>query len=146
MSLLLLYKRVFWVARWFRIAWWANVVYSTCWLIEALFTGIFRCVPVSYAWNRMYLWMHIPAPFPVEGSCISEYFVTVNAALSLASDVGIWALPMAALIGLQVSKKRKIALAALLSLGVLCVSLIHTSIAFLLTCDIAQLHAALAKP
>lgn len=65
----------------------------------------------------MYLLTHIPAPFRVEGTCIDQYFVTAAASLSLASDVGIWLLPMITIFQLQMTTRRKIEMGLLLSLG-----------------------------
>ena len=65
----------------------------------------------------MYILTHIPAPFEVHGTCISFDYATWNAALSLSSDVAIWALPVVAVWKLQTTVQRKVELCILLSLG-----------------------------
>ena len=117
MSLLWLYRRLFWVARWFQIGWFIALGYALAILITAFFAAVFQCTPISFAWNRMYLLTHIPAPFEVKGSCIDEDYATWAAALSLSSDLLIWILPVVAVLKLQMTVRRKVELCALLSLG-----------------------------
>ena len=119
MSLLWLYRRLFWIARWFRLGWYLNLTYATALTICAFLTAVFQCTPVSFAWNRMYPLTHTPAPFPVSGHCIHSRYATYLAAFSLGSDVGIWLLPVIAVLKLQMTAKRKIELCLLLSLGVM---------------------------
>ena len=87
------------------------------WVVAAFFTGLFQCSPISFTWNRIYLWMHLPQPFPIHGSCISQNFVIYLTALSLVSDVGIWLMPMVALFKLKMSARKKFELSLVLSLG-----------------------------
>lgn len=117
LSLLGLYRRIFWVARWFRLAWWFNLAFVSASTIGFMFTAIFQCQPISYTWNRIYLWMHIQPPFPVEGSCISSNFVIINSSISLASDIFVWMMPMATLFKLKMSTRKKVELGGILSLG-----------------------------
>ena len=116
-SLLCLYKRLFWIARWFRIAWYFNLGWAILTTVVAFFVAVFQCTPVSFAWNRIYVWTQSPAPFLVHGHCVSNYNITALAALSLSSDILIWILPISSILKLQMGARRKAELCILLSLG-----------------------------
>ena len=120
LSLLWTYRRLFWAARWFRIAWWANIVYLTCWVLATAFAGLFQCYPVDFFWNRTYLYIPGSQPPPgasLQGRCIDPVYVVYVTVLSSVSDVSVWLLAIAAVCQLQMSAKRKFWVCVLLCLG-----------------------------
>ncbi|KAL9089726.1 MAG: hypothetical protein Q9159_002373 [Coniocarpon cinnabarinum] len=121
MSLLWLYRRLFWIAQWFRIGWYAALAFAIALVIPSVLAAIFQCTPVSYAWERMYLLTHIPPPHNrhISGTCIDSKYATYLASFSVLADVTIWALPFVAILKLQMNRRRKIELCGLLSLGFL---------------------------
>lgn len=73
-------------------------------------TCIFQCLPVSYVWNQVVQGSH--------GKCvkINEFYLT-NAALNILTDFMTYTLPMPMLWQLQLPKRQKIGLIAVLGLG-----------------------------
>lgn len=121
LSLLFFYRRIFLVSqKWLKVCWWINVIYAVLWTIGSIFFFLFQCKPVGYYWNRLYLSMHVPPPFPVSGSCPNQVQqISGPLITSLISDVMILLLPIATLLHLQISKRRKIGLLIIFSFGTL---------------------------
>ena len=117
MSVLHLYRRIFWSARWFRVAWWVNIVYINLWVLASFFTELLQCLPVSFYWNRVYLDLPVKTDFAPRGHCKTPNFINYMSILNVVSSFGIWAMPMVALFRLQMKPRKKIELGFLLSLG-----------------------------
>ncbi|PVH91814.1 hypothetical protein DM02DRAFT_677879 [Periconia macrospinosa] len=74
-----------------------------CWTV---FGSIFACIPVQYFWGVG------------EGSCMNRLALTFsNAALNIATDILIFAMPIPLIKSLNMSKKKKIALGVVLGFG-----------------------------
>lgn len=120
LSLLFFYRRLFLVnQKWLIIAWWANMVYAILWFFGSTGFYIFQCWPVQFYWTRYHNRYHV-GPV-VEGQCnaTTVHNVALPLILSLISDVAVLLLPVAAILKLQISRKRKLGLATIFSVGVL---------------------------
>ena len=112
-SILLLYRRIFtynWTKRAIQVG---IVAVSTIglWHVVSVCTA---CIPLAAFWDWSYFW--IPGQ---NVYCHPAYVWWVNAALHLASDLFIMALPMPALSRLKLPRRQKIALMAVFALGFL---------------------------
>lgn len=68
---------------------------------------IFQCMPIESLWNTA-----------VKGKCINiNAFYLANAALTITTDIATYALPMPMLSKLQLPKRQKYGLIAILGLG-----------------------------
>jgi hypothetical protein len=107
-----------------RLRWiiWTTAGVMTIYSIVFFFVSLFQCAPVSYFWTYMYP--------NTEGSCINDehittkwttmsIFFTVHSVVCMLSDWILGVIPFFLLRNLQISKKRKIVVIALLSLGIL---------------------------
>lgn len=73
-------------------------------------TCIFQCLPVSYVWEQVTPGSH--------GKCVQiNEFYLANAALNILTDFMTYTLPMPMLWELQLPKRQKIGLIAILGLG-----------------------------
>ncbi|KAL9074713.1 MAG: hypothetical protein Q9161_002082 [Pseudevernia consocians] len=119
LSLLFFYRRIFLVNQhWLRIFWWINLVYAVLWFFGSTLDFVFQCVPVSFYWERSYL--RFPdAPPSVHGEChaSANWQVAMPIIFSVISDFALLGLPVASLMGLNMSKKQKTALIAIFSVG-----------------------------
>ncbi|CAI7648051.1 unnamed protein product [Penicillium glandicola] len=98
----------------------AYVIISNCllafialWAITSLLVNIFQCTPVQYYYDT-----------DMEGHCISgrvQFFQTMGS-IALIEDLVILCLPIAIFWKLQISRRQKIALILVFSLGGVCVS------------------------
>ncbi|KAJ2897394.1 hypothetical protein MKZ38_004695 [Zalerion maritima] len=78
------------------------IVYG-CWTV---FGSIFMCVPVQFFWGEG------------EGTCMDKLaFWFSNAALNIATDILIFAIPIPLIKSLQIANKQKIALMAVFAFG-----------------------------
>jgi len=90
------------------------------WFIGSTLDFIFQCVPVNFYWNRTYL--KFPSPPPVSiGEChaSANWQVALPIVFSIISDCALLGLPSYTLLRLQMSRKQKIALVAIFTLGAL---------------------------
>ena len=107
-SILLLYIRLF-VKRWFIRTCWAWIGIISAFTIGTVFSSIFQCSPVAYAFNKTIL-----------GTCIDmTAFWFANAAFNILSDLVIIALPVPVISKLQLPLRSKIALCGLFAVGIL---------------------------
>lgn len=142
-SILLLYIRLF-VKRWFLITCWTWIGIISAFTIGTVFSSIFQCTPVQYAFNKT-----------LDGTCIDlTAFWFANASFNILSDLVIIALPVPVISKLQLPLKSKIALCCLFAVGILCGPLLPlplqtnpdslstciTSILRITTLDIATSH------
>ncbi|KAI9926674.1 hypothetical protein ASPWEDRAFT_722856 [Aspergillus wentii DTO 134E9] len=127
-SILLLYIRLF-IRRWFVITCWTWVGIVVAFTVGTVFSSIFQCTPVQYAFNKS---------IPGAGTCLNlTAFWYANAAFNILSDFVIIALPVPIISKLQLPLKSKIALCGLFAVGIfVCI----TSILRITTLNIATTH------
>ena len=110
-SVLMLYRRIFTLrARWFRIAWWANVLFLLSYYIGINLQTFLQCTPqsISHFWNP-------ESPCHPSGNAHVVVFGSWNALV----DVTILVLPMRMVWSLQMSRKQKIAVSGIFLLGLM---------------------------
>lgn len=112
-SLLMLYRRIFTVeTRWFRVGWWMNAAFLTIFFVGVNIDLCLQCLPksVDHLWN-------------MQDSCSPNFAVAkiiggVNAFL----DVTLLILPIPMVWGLQMPRKRKVAVSGIFGMGLLYVA------------------------
>lgn len=120
LSILLLYKDLFWSSRNFRIAWWINLGYAILWTIGSTLFYILQCTPVSYYWTRVSAALGV-ADAPT-GTCVSSLSILgLPILLNIASDVCVLILPLPILWKLHTTTKKRIRLVALFTVGLIAV-------------------------
>ena len=121
LSLLFFYRRIFIINQyWLKVVWWVNLVYAILWAIGSTIDFSMQCVPSNYYWNRTYL--EYPDPPPgITGTChaAGNWQVALPIIFSVISDFALLALPIGTLIGLHMSRKQKVALLVIFSIGLL---------------------------
>ena len=122
LALLFFYRRIFLVnQKWLRIAWWSILAYVVLWFFGATGFYLFQCWPVQWYWIRYYQRYHVQSPGPVQGQCNATTVAHVAMPLifSLISDVAVLLLPITTIVKLQISREKKLGLAAIFSVGLL---------------------------
>lgn len=117
MSILLLYQRIFTTAnRAFVTGLYAIMTYVTVWFIVTLLVVIFNCTPIDFFWRQI-------EPVTPDGFCVQHIPAEVGLGiLNTIGDLATLILPTLALWNLQMSTKRKVAVAAIFLIGILSVS------------------------
>lgn len=91
---------------------WGIWIYTLLWLIGVWFSTLFECHPISYFWNKT-----------IEGGrCIANPLITIgltSAVLSCVGDMFIFAMPIPVVMGLNMNRRKKLALAAIFAVGLL---------------------------
>ena len=106
MSILLFYRRIF-ATQMFRIMTNTVGVFVLAWYIANSFTAIFQCTPVDKAWL-----VELP------GHCLNQLNFYIGIGISnVILDAVLLVLPISAVLHLQMSTKKKIAVAAVFGLG-----------------------------
>ena len=83
-----------------------------CYAITFTLADIFQCTPVELAWNK---WREVK-----NGRCNNFNAQTwANAAINIAIDITVLALPMPELLKLSLSRKKKIGVCLMFSIGIL---------------------------
>lgn len=120
LSILLFYRRIFTNRiRLFRIALTVIGVYVVMVGIGATIEFIVQCLPIRLFWARAYVVAGLHDPHPVKGTCLPQNLHTAFPLFaSLASDVAILLLPVAALWNLKMVLAKKLSIGFALSLGV----------------------------
>ncbi|KAM3070163.1 hypothetical protein ACMFMG_003799 [Clarireedia jacksonii] len=118
-SIILFYVRLFGSSRKFRIVAWAVWIYTLLWAIGAWFATTFECTPVNYFWDKR-----------VKGHCVNNLLSTIgvpNGVLAIVGDLFILCMPIPMILRLQMNRRRKIALIALMLCGlfVVCTSIVR---------------------
>ncbi|PGH12853.1 hypothetical protein AJ80_06562 [Polytolypa hystricis UAMH7299] len=109
-AILILYRRIF-VNRSMRIASLIVMVLVGIYFASTIISGIFMCVPVHAFWE---------IKLQPTARCVNEFALFyANAGLNIVSDFALLILPIPFVLKLQVSKRRKITLIMVLSLGFL---------------------------
>ncbi|KAL5394118.1 hypothetical protein PMIN06_008614 [Paraphaeosphaeria minitans] len=89
---------------------WATVIFVIAWGLTFVLAGIFQCTPVHYFWNK---WDGLH-----EGHCVDINAITVtHAAISIALDVWILAIPMWQLRQLRMHWKKKMGVGLMFCVG-----------------------------
>lgn len=111
LSIITFYMRVFPSRNTKRILW-GTLIFTTLWGIAFVIAAIFQCWPISYFWTR---W-----DGEHEGKCINANTLAwVNAAMNIALDLWILAIPMWELRRLQLHWKKKVGVAGMFCVGTL---------------------------
>lgn len=111
LSLLFFYLRIFPERKVQRLLW-GTVVFVALFGIIFVFLAIFQCTPISYFWTK---W-----DGEHKGSCIDINALSwSNAAISIALDAWMLALPFWQLKGLQLNWKKKIGVGLMICVGTL---------------------------
>ena len=101
--------RIFFV-RPFRIAAYAVIIFCTLWGLMTILIGFLLCRPLDYNWNLL----------PTTGHCGNQRSAyAAVCVIDIVTDVAILILPMSMIWRLQLATPRKVALTAVLCLGVL---------------------------
>ena len=111
MALLFFYLRVF-PGRWTRRLLWATTIFSGLYGATFVMVGVFQCTPVNYFWN---MWDE-----EHQGHCLSINAIGwSNAAISIALDVWMLALPLWSIRSLSLCWRKKLAVSVMFCLGTL---------------------------
>ncbi|KAK3316402.1 hypothetical protein B0H66DRAFT_604697 [Apodospora peruviana] len=107
-SILLLYRRLFSIQRWFRVTTLALIVYIWLWALSEWLVAIVQCIPVEYQWNKK-----IPG-----GHCINQlaYFRWICLP-NMLHDVAVLLIPTPIIWKLQTGLRQKMALSVVFVLG-----------------------------
>ena len=107
-SVLMLYRRLFPLrTTWFRIAWWANIIFVTAYYVAFITHLLARCRPLTRLWSHQHR---------CDSSLFSgEMFGAFNAAI----DLTILVLPIRMVWGLHLPKKQKVAVCGIFLLGLM---------------------------
>ena len=111
-AMLLFYLRLFGFHRCFRRILYLTAALVASWFIGKLFVAIFRCSPVSAAFD--------PDPLHQEAHCFhNEAYLIPTALLDVLLDVWILILPLPMVWNLQLSQRQKYCLSGIFLLGAL---------------------------
>ncbi|KAH8846813.1 hypothetical protein MCOR27_005240 [Pyricularia oryzae] len=111
MSLLFFYLRIF-PSRGVRRILWATIIFNGVYGVAFVLVGIFQCNPISYFWTK---W-----DGEHQGKCINvNAMAWSNAAISIALDLWMLAVPMWQLRTLRMHWKKKIGVGAMFVVGTL---------------------------
>lgn len=111
LSFLFFYLRIFPGTR-IRQLIWGTIILNTIYGIVFIFIGIFQCVPISYYWTN---WDK-----EHQGKCVSiNALAWSNAAISIALDIWMIALPISQVVTLNLHWKRKVGVALMFGVGTL---------------------------
>lgn len=111
MSILLLYLRIFPSPR-FRIILTISMTLMVCHGLAFFFAVTFQCIPVRSIWDR-----------EIPGRCVNlQALIYTGAGFSIFEDFAIMFLPVWELKGLNLSRRKRIALGFMFALGSLYVS------------------------
>lgn len=111
LSLLFFYLRIFPGTR-LRQLLWGTVIFDMLYCIVFVFAGIFQCWPIAYYWKK---W-----DGEHSGRCINDNAVAwVNAAVSIALDLWMIALPMSQVVKLNLHRNKKVGVGLMFGVGTL---------------------------
>lgn len=111
LSLLLFYLRIF-PSQLMRRLLWGTIIFDVMFGAAFVVTAITQCIPTSYFWT---MWDH-----EHEGHCININAVGwANAAISIALDFWMLALPLSQIKSLRLHWKKKLAVALMFVVGTL---------------------------
>ncbi|KAL3476167.1 hypothetical protein BJX99DRAFT_247022 [Aspergillus californicus] len=110
LAILLFYLRFF-TTRPFKRVIYAVMASCTAWGIAVVFQNLFYCAPVPYFWNRF--------DGVSQGTCLSLTVIRVMPPINIALDVVVMALPLPALMRLQLPLIRKVRVISMFLVGIL---------------------------
>lgn len=111
LALIFFYMRVF-PSKGVQRVLWGTVIFTSLWGASFIITAIFQCRPISYFWNK---WDGFH-----EGTCANSNAIGwANAAMSIALDLWILAIPTWQLRELKMHWKKKIGVALMFCVGTL---------------------------
>lgn len=111
MSLLFFYLRIFPASR-LRQLIWGTIIFNAIFGIVFVFVGIFQCKPISHYWRH---W-----DGEDKGTCVNvNALAWANAAISIALDVWMIALPMSQVVKLNLHWKKKVGVGMMFGVGTL---------------------------
>ncbi|KAH7063581.1 hypothetical protein B0J12DRAFT_735464 [Macrophomina phaseolina] len=125
LSILCFYRRIGEIRPWFKWTIWLNMAFVIAYSLSFTIVIFFECSPVDAYWNKANPHWRLSHKF----HCINEGAKMVTAgAISAAQDVLACILPMALFWDLRISKRAKLALGFVFSLGLLtsAVSIVRT--------------------
>lgn len=106
-SILLFYRRIFQIQRWFRWMVYGMIIYLWLWVIAVFFAAIFQCHPVAYLWDTS-----------LNGSCFDRLaFYRWLSIPNLLHDVTLLVFPAPMVWRLQMPIKQKAALSGVFLVG-----------------------------
>ena len=106
MSILLFYGRVF-PLKWFQGTLYVSIAFVLLHFIVFLMILTFQCTPVAFVWDRS-----------LQGKCLPITAVSyVGGGLAIFEDMFILALPIPCLYKLQMSRRKRITLCVMFSIG-----------------------------
>ncbi|KUI61575.1 hypothetical protein VP1G_08719 [Cytospora mali] len=108
-SIIIFYIRVF-PTRAIRIAGWSIWIYTFLWLVGIWFATLFECHPISYFWDKSIK----------NGHCLANPLITIgltSGVLSCVGDIVIFTMPIPVVLGLNMNRRKKAALAAIFAVG-----------------------------
>jgi len=109
LSLICFFMRIF-TSRGTRNLLWATFIFTVLWGFTFVMATIFECKPISYFWDQ---WDGLH-----EGHCVSSDAIAwANAAINIALDFWILAIPLYQLHGLQLHWKKKVSVGLMFSVG-----------------------------
>jgi hypothetical protein len=114
LTMLAFFLRIF-PARNVRRTIWFTIVFTSLWGAGTLLTGVFQCTPIRYNWLR---WNG-----EHEGKCLDiNALGWSNAAISIALDIWMLAIPLFQVFKLKMSWQKKFSVAIMFMVGTLYVS------------------------
>lgn len=112
LTLLAFYLRIF-PARGLRRLLWATVAVDLAFMVAFVTAAIFQCTPIDFYWNQWW-------GDGMEGRCVDiNALGWANAAVSIALDGWMLALPLSQLRGLNLHWKKKVGVAMMFCVGTL---------------------------
>jgi hypothetical protein len=121
-SILLLYRRLFSVHRWFRMSTTILIAYAWMWAVSEALTAIFQCQPVALQWDKT-----------LQGTCIDQLaFFRWISVPNVIHDVAMLLLPIPIIWKLQINIRQKIALSSVFLIGSMCAFLCFRSFFYFL--------------
>lgn len=111
LSFITFYMRIF-PAKGVQRVLWATFIFTVLWGVAFILTAVFQCKPISYFWTK---WDGLH-----EGTCLSTNAISwSNAAINIALDLWILAVPLWQLRELHLHWKKKIGVAFMFCIGTL---------------------------
>ena len=113
LAILFFYLRVFPI-RWLRLSVYALMAFTIAWVLVMVIVIISQCAPIQFFWNHEI----------AGGHCINgNNFYFAMAVVSTMVMVAVLSLPVPIIWKLQISYGRRLGLAFVFTIGVLCVTL-----------------------
>jgi hypothetical protein len=121
LSVLLFYRRVFWILPWFQVCWWLNVAYVLCWLVGSTLFYVLQCQPVNWYWMRAYVALGADGVTAPPGAACTEALGKIGTPIILNTigDLFVLALPVPIVLHLRASHLKRLRTLFLFAVGTL---------------------------